>query len=65
MVYLFQYLVRTLSVVYDDCTEVIFNLHKSRKVWYHLLRILGREGSYPRTSGRLYVAVMQATLILR
>ena len=42
---------------------VIFNPQKVRKSWYHLPRILRREGEYPRMSGILYLTVVQAVLL--
>ena len=44
------YLGRTLLAEDDNYMEVVANLHKSRKVWSCLLRILGSEGLYQRKS---------------
>ena len=59
----FKYLRRLLTMADDSCSEVIINLQKASRIWYCLSRILGREGSNPKTSGNLYLAVVQVILI--
>ena len=63
MVSLFRYLGRTLSVVDDEWPAVITNLCKAWKVWDRLLRIMSRKRVNRRTLRRIYVEVVQATLI--
>ena len=52
-----------MTAVDDNWPSVITNLRKSRKVWSRLLRILGREGADTRTSGRIYIAAVQETML--
>ena len=63
MVASFWYLGRTLTAVDDNWKSFVINLQKEWKVWDHLSRILGREGSDVKKSGRFYIAVVQATLM--
>ena len=46
----------------DDWPAVIAHLQKARKSWARLSRILGRDGADTRTSGRFYLAIVQAVL---
>ena len=39
------------------------NIGKERKSWGRLSRVLGREGAYPKVSGKFYKAVAQAELL--
>ena len=50
-------------MVEDNWPSVSANLRKAQKVWYCLSRILGREVTVAKTSGRFYIAVFQATMI--
>ena len=44
----FKYLGRVLTAAYDDCTAVVGNLRKARKIWAQMARIMGQEGARPR-----------------
>ena len=44
---------------------MVHKLRKARKKREWLLRVLGREGTYDRTSGIFYVALAQAILMYR
>ena len=39
------------------------NIWKARSIWERFSRILGQEGSYPRTYGTFYKAVVQEILL--
>ena len=54
-----------MTAVDDNWPSIITNLRKSRKVWYRLSQIMGKEVADWRISGQFYVAFMQATLLLR
>ena len=41
MVSLFHYLSPTLTVVYNNCLAVVYNLHELWKVWSRLFYIMG------------------------
>ena len=43
--------------------EVIGNLQKAHQIWARISRVLGREGADERTSGRFYLAIVQAILV--
>ena len=43
----------------NDWPAVVRNLQKSRRKWVRLTRILSREGADARTSGQIYLAVVQ------
>ena len=47
----------------DDWLEVERNLRRARGKWGRTTKILGREGEDNRTTGRFYVAVVQAVLL--
>ena len=49
----------------NDCPAVVRNLQKERREWASLTRVLSREGSYARTSGQIYMAVVQSVLLYR
>ena len=59
----FEYLRRLITATHYDWTAVIVNLQKALKIWACLYRILGREGSDPRTSGCFYLYVVQEVLL--
>ena len=59
----FRYLGRALLSTDNNWPAVEWNLWRARGKWGWLTKILGREGSYKRTAGRLYVAVVQAVLL--
>ena len=60
----FNCLVRILSSECSYCLVVSGNLCKVRCKLGRFYHILVQEGSYPWTSGRLYVSVVQCVLIL-
>ena len=59
----FKYLGRVLTANDDDWPAVVGNLGKARRSWGRLLRVLGREGAYPKVSRAFYTAVTQAVLL--
>ena len=59
----FKYLGRILMATKDDCPVVIANILKTRKSWYGLDWILGRDGADTRTLGGFYIAVVQYILL--
>ena len=59
----FKNLGRVLLALDKDWPEVVRNLHRARQNWYHLSRVLVREGADNPTLGRTYVAVVQAVLL--
>ena len=63
VVSLFQYLLQTLLSTENDRTAVERNLRRERGNRVSLAKILGREGTYKRTTGRFYVAVVRAVLL--
>ena len=60
----FRYLGRVMTAVGDDWTKVVGNLHKERKRWGRLSRILSREGADLMVSGHFLKAVTQVVLLL-
>ena len=54
-----------MNTLYDYYPAVISNLRKARRKWSRMSRILGQEGSYARTTGIFYKAVVQANLLFR
>ena len=63
VVSLFQYLLQKLLSTENDRTAVERNLRRERGNRVSLAKILGREGTYKITTGRFYVAVVQAVLL--
>ena len=63
MVMEFKYLGRVLTKSGDDWLEVVGNIQKARSICSRFSRILGLEGTYPRTSDSFYKMVVQATLL--
>ena len=59
----FKLLVRLITMMDDNWPAVIVNQNKSWKKWYLLYMILGKEGADTRTSGHLYLSVVQAVLL--
>ena len=59
----FKYLGHLLTETDDDWTAVIINLQTAQNIWAQLSRILDREGEDLRTSGHLYLAVVQAIML--
>ena len=63
MVKSFTYPERVLTTSDNNWMAVVANLLMSRRKWVRLSRILGWEGSDPRTSRTLYKTVTQVTLL--
>ena len=59
----FKYLGRVMTELENDCTEVVGNLWKARKIWNRPTRILGREGAIPRVLMISFKAVAQVVLL--
>ena len=53
---------RILDRSNDDCTAVLRNIRKARKVWGGLGNLLRREGADPVVSSKFYPALVQALL---
>ena len=43
--------------------SVVVNLRNAWKQWMRMSRILVQKGEYPRTSGKIFKAVVQATIL--
>ena len=61
----FKYLGWVLTAYDYNWKEVVDNLWKAQIRWAFFSGVWGREGSDPRTSGTLYKAVVQVTLMFR
>ena len=59
-----KYLGRILSSTDNNWPAVEKNLRGERGKWGKMVRILGIEGAYRRTAGRLHVEVVQAVLLV-
>ena len=59
----FKYLGIVLLVEDNNWMSEVRNLRRARDNWLRLTRVLGREGSYSRTLGMFYVAVVQVVLL--
>ena len=59
----FKYMGRVLTAWEDDWPEVAGNLHKAKKSWVRMSRILIREGADPKVSGNFFKFVVQAVLL--
>ena len=59
----FKYFGRVITASDDNFPEVVGNLRRMRSRRARVLRILGREGAEPWTSGKFYKVVLQATLL--
>ena len=59
----FKCLERVIAVEDDDWTEVVRNIQRARQKWERLTRVLSREGEDARTSGQIYLAVVQPVLL--
>ena len=47
----------------DDWPAVVSNLRKARQKWTRLKRVLIREGVDDRTSGQIYLEVVQLVML--
>ena len=61
----FKYLRRVVTAGYDEWPAVTGNLHKAKKSWGWISRVLSREGAEPKVSGHFFKAVVQAMLLFR
>ena len=59
----FNYLRHPLTAMGDECKAVTVKLQKAQRSWYLFYRMLYREGSKPKISGRFYLVVVQAILL--
>ena len=59
----FKYLGRVLTDSDDNWTTVVGNLRKAWKQWERMSCVLGQEISYPRSSGKIYKAVVHAKIL--
>jgi hypothetical protein len=59
----FLYLGRPTLANDSDMGAMRYNLHKARKKWQMLSRLLVREGAKPRVMGLFYKAVVQSVLL--
>ena len=59
----FRYLGRVLLVDAIDWPAVVRNLHESQQKWTRLARVLRRERTDDRTSGQIYLALVQLVLL--
>ena len=55
-----KYIGRILTAVDDNWPLVVINLRKSIRKWARLTRVLSREGTDARTSGQIYLLVVQS-----
>ena len=63
MVTEFKYPGRVINASNTVYPVVVANIHKAQRKWACLSGILGCEGAYPRTSGKLYKAVVKASFL--
>ena len=61
----FRYLGLVMTVGDNDWPAVVGNIHKTKKSWGQLSRILIREGADSKVSGHFFKAVTQAVLLFR
>ena len=58
-----KYLGRVLFSEDDEWASVVRNIWISRQKWAQLTRVLSREGADERTSGHIYLAVVQSFML--
>ena len=58
-----QYLGRVLFSEDDEWASVVSNIWRSRQKWAQLTRVLSREGGDERTSGQIYLTVVQSVML--
>ena len=61
----FKYLGRVLAAEEYNWPEVVSNLQCAIKKWVWLTRILSTEGADARTSGQIYLALVQFFMLYR
>ena len=59
----FKYLGRVFFESENDWTAVVSYLWRARQKWDRLTRVMRREGTYNRTSGWIYLAVVHSVII--
>ena len=59
----FKFLGRVIFSDDNDWPMVVRNLRKARRKWVRLTQVLRREGKDARTSGQIYLAVVQSVLM--
>ena len=59
----FWYLWRLLTSSDLDWPKVQASMHRARKIWARIARVLTREGTTPRASGNSYKVVVQLVLL--
>ena len=59
----FKYMVRVMTAGDDNFPAVAGNVQKAGKSWVQKLRVLSREGVYPKVLGHFFKAVVRAVLI--
>ena len=62
-VLLFLYFGQMLLSTDGNCLEMERNLWRAQGKWGRMVKILVRDGSYKRTAGKFYVAVVQEVLL--
>ena len=58
-----KYLGRVIFSEDDEWASVVRNIWISRQKWAQLTRVLSREGADERTSGHIYLAVVQSFML--
>ena len=59
----FKYIGRIIMVTDNDWPTAVGNLRKERPNWMRLAKVLGREGADARTSGQIYLEVVQSVIM--
>ena len=59
----FNYLWQVMAAEEDEYPAVVRNLWRARNNWAQLTRALIREGADARTSGQIYLAMVQSVLL--
>ena len=59
----FRYIRRVILANDNDWPAMVRKLHKERRKWARLTRVLSREGEDARTSGQIYLALVQLVLL--
>ena len=59
----FKYLGLVIAAEDNDWLAVVCNLRRARQKLVCMTQVLSREGAYARTSGQIYLAVLQSFLI--
>ena len=49
----------------NDWPAMVGNLQRERQKWEKLMRVMGIEGAYARTSGEIDLAVVQSLMLYR